>query len=76
MVLASVPTPALAPIPSSAIAGRIDELEGFVPSYTTRSYGKPPFPPALPQGVWDYLIKTNPHCATQTMSTTDPITPR
>ena len=45
MVMGSASTPALAPIPSSAAAGRTDELEGFVPPYTTRSYGKPPFPP-------------------------------
>jgi len=26
----------------------------------------------MPQDVWDDLIKSNPHYATQTMSTTDP----
>jgi len=51
MMLASASAPALAPIPSSAAAGRTDELEGFVPPYTTKSYGEPPFPPAMPQDV-------------------------
>ena len=37
MVMASVSTPALAPIPSSAVAGRTDELEGSTPPYTTKS---------------------------------------
>ena len=37
MVLASASTPTLAPIPSSAAPGRTDELEGFVPPYTTKS---------------------------------------
>ena len=76
MVLASASTPALAPIPSSAALGRTDELEGFVPPYTTKSYGEPPFPPAMPQDVWDDLTKNNPHHATQTMSTTEPATNR
>ena len=30
----------------------------------------------MPQEVWDDLIKTNPHYATQMMSTTDPMTHR
>ena len=60
MVLASASTPTLAPIPSSATASRTDELEGFVPPYTTRSYGEPPFPPTMPQDVWDDLTKNNP----------------
>jgi len=51
MMLASASAPALALIPSSAAAGRTDELEGFVPPYTTKSYGEPPFPPAMPQDV-------------------------
>ena len=53
MVLASVSTPALTPIPSSVAPGRTDELENFVLLYTTRSYGEPPFPPTMPQDVWD-----------------------
>ena len=72
MVLASVSTPTLAPIPSSAAPGRADELEGFVPQYTTRSYDEPPFPPAMPQDVWDDLTKNSPHNAIQTMSDTAP----
>ena len=76
MVLASASTPPLTPIPSSAAPGRTDELEGFVPLYTTKSYGKPPFAPATPQDVWDDLTKNNPHHATQTVSTTEPATNR
>jgi len=73
MVLASASAPALSPIPCLAAPGRTtDELEGFVPPYTTKSYGKPPFSPAMTQDVWDDLIKNNPYYATQTMSTTDP----
>ena len=72
MVLASVSTPALAPIPNSATPGQTDELEGFVPQYTTKSYGKSPFPLAMPHDVWDDLIKISPHYATHTMSTIDP----
>ena len=34
----------------------------------------PPFPPPLPKDVWDDLLKSNPHYATQTMSTTYPMT--
>ena len=47
-----------------------------MPPYSTRSYGKPPFPPVMPQDVWDDLTKNNPHHATQTMSTTEPATNR
>ena len=65
MVLASASTPALMPIPCSAAAGRTNELEGFVPPYTTKSYGEPPFPPAMPQDVWDDLTKNSPHNAVQ-----------
>ena len=72
MVLASVSTPTLAPMASSAALGRIDELEGFVPPYTTKSYGEPSFPPAMPQDVWIDLTKNNPHYATQMMSTIEP----
>ena len=72
MVLASASTPALAPIPSSAATVRTDELEGFVPPYTTRSYGEPTFPPAMPQDVWDDLTRNSPHNAVQTMSDTAP----
>ena len=64
------------PHPSSAASSRIDELANFDPPYTTKSYGEPPFPPAMPQDIWDDLIKTNPHYATQTMSTTNPMTHR
>ena len=46
----------------------------FVPLYTTKSYSEPPFPPPMPKDVWDDLLKSNPHYATQTMSTTDPMT--
>jgi len=76
MVMGSTSAPALAPIPSSAAPGQTDELVGFVPSYTTKSYGEPPFPPAMPQDVWDDLTKNNPHHATQTMSTTELATNR
>jgi hypothetical protein len=76
MVLSSASTPTLTPIPSSAAPGRTNELEGFVPPYTTKLYGEPPFPAAMPQDVWDDLIKSNPHYATQTMSTTDPLVHR
>jgi len=72
MVLASASILALAPIPSSAAPSRTDELEGFVPPYTAKSYGELPFPPAMPQDVWDDLTKNNPHNAIQTMSNTDP----
>jgi len=57
MVMGSTSAPALAPIPHSAAPSRIDELEGFVPPYTTKSYGEPPFPPTMPQDVWDDLTK-------------------
>jgi hypothetical protein len=30
----------------------------------------------MPEDVWDDLLKSNPHYATQTMSTTDPMTHR
>ena len=68
--------PQLTPLPSSATSSRIDELANFEPLYTTESYDKSLFPPAMPQEVWDDLIKTNPHYATQTMSTTNPMTHR
>ena len=45
-----------------------------MPPYTTKSYDEPPLPPPMPQDVWDDLIKSNPHYATQTMSTIDPMT--
>ena len=72
MVLASASTPALAPILSSATTGQTNELEGFVPPYTTKSYGEPPFSPAMPQDVWDNLTRNSPHNAVQTMSDTAP----
>ena len=76
MVMATASQPQIAPLPSSAVSSRVDELAGFEPPYTTKSYGEPPFRPALPQDVWDDLIKSNPHYATQTMSTIDPTTHR
>ena len=72
--MGSTSAPALAPISSSAAPGRTDELEGFVPPYTAKSYGEPPFPPAMLRDVWDDLTKNNPHHATQTMSITEPAT--
>jgi len=72
MVLASTSTPALTPISSSAATGRTNELEGFVPPYTTKSYGEPPFPPAMPQDIWDDLTKNSPHNSVQTMGDTAP----
>ena len=60
MVMATASQPQIAPLPSSAASGRVDELAGFEPPYTTKSYGEPPFRPALPQ----------------MMSTTDPTTHR
>ena len=64
MVLASASILALAPIPSSAAPSQTDELEGFVAPYTAKSYGVPPFPPTMPQDVWDDLTKNNPYDAT------------
>ena len=60
MVLALATTPSLAPILSSAAPDRIDELEGYVPPYTTKSYGEPPFLPTMTKDVWDDLIKVIP----------------
>ena len=74
MVVGSVSQPHIAPLPSSAASGREDELVDFVPPYTTKSYGEPPFPPPMPKDVWDDLLKSNPHYATQMMSTTYPMT--
>ena len=76
MVLGSASQPPLAPLPTSAAPSLKEELAEFVPPYTTKSYGEPPFPPALPLDIWNDLIKSNPHYATQTMSTTDPATHR
>ena len=45
IMLASTSARALAPIPSSAAAGRTDELEGFVPPYTTKSLASHLFHP-------------------------------
>ena len=49
-------------------------MADFVPPYTTKSYGEPPFPPPLPKDVWDDWLRANPQYAAQTMSTTDPAT--
>ena len=65
---AMVPSPAtptlLASIPPSVAPSQTNELAEFVPPYTAKSYGEPPFPQALPQDVWDDLIKRNPVPAT------------
>ena len=45
-----------------------------MPPYTTKSYGEPPFPPPLPQDVWDDWLRANLQYAAQTMSTIDPAT--
>ena len=74
MVLASATTPPLAPILSSTAPGQKDELEAFVLPYTTKSCDQPLFPPAMPQDVWDDLIKSNPDYTSQTKSTSDPAT--
>jgi hypothetical protein len=74
MVLDSASQPQLVPLPTSADYSLEQELAGFVPPYTTKSYGEPPFPPPLPKDIWDDWLKANPQYATQTMSTTDPAT--
>jgi hypothetical protein len=65
MVVGSASQPQLAPFPSPSDSSREDELSDFVPLYTTKSYGEPPFPPPMPKDVWDDLLKSNPHYATQ-----------
>ena len=74
MVLGSASQPQLAPLPTSAAPSLEEELAEFVPPYTTKSYGEPPFPPPLPKDVWDDWLKANPQYDAQTMSTTDPAT--
>jgi len=76
MVVSSASQPQIEPLPSSAASGREDELLDFVPLYTTKSYGEPLFAPPMPKDVWDDLLKSNPHYATQTVSITDPMTHR
>jgi hypothetical protein len=76
MLLDSASQPQLAPLPTSADYSLEQELADFVPSYTTKSYGEPPFPPPLPKDVWDDWLKANPQYAAQMMSTTDPATHR
>ena len=73
-MLDSASQPQLAPLPTSANYSLEHELEYFVPPYTTKSYGEPPFPPPLPKVVWDDWLRANPQYAAQTMSTTDPAT--
>jgi len=74
MVLGSASQPQLAPLPTSADYSLEQEFVDFVPPYTTKSYGEPPFPPPLPKDVWVDWLKANPQYAAQTMSTTDAVT--
>ena len=74
MVLGSASQPQVTPPPALADYSLERELADFVPPYTTKSYGEPPFPPPLPKDVWDDWLRANPQYATQTMSTTDPTT--
>jgi len=74
MVLGSASQPPLAPLPTSAAPSLEEELAEFVPPYTTKSYGEPPFPPPLPKDVWDDWLKANQQYATQMISTTNPST--
>lgn len=53
MVLGSASQPHLAPLPTLAAPSLEEELAEFVPPYTMKSYGEPPFPPPLPKDVWD-----------------------
>jgi len=76
MVLGSASQPQLSPLPTSADYSLEQELTDFVPPYTMKSYGEPPFPPPLPKDVWDDWLKANPQYAAQTMSTTDLATHR
>jgi len=76
MVLGSASQPQITPPPASADYSLERELADFVPPYTTKSYGEPPFPPPLPMDVWDDWLRANPQYAAQTMSTTDPATHR
>ena len=74
MVLGSASQPQVTPPPTSADYSLERELADFVPPYTTKSYGEPPFPPPLAKDVWDDWLRANPQYAAQTMSTTDPMT--
>ena len=60
MVLGSASQPQVAPLPISADYSLEQDLAGFVPLYTTKSYDEPPFPPPLPKDVWDDWLKANP----------------
>ena len=74
MLLGSASQPQVTPPPALADHSLEQELVDFVPPYTTKSYGEPPFPPPLPKDVWDDWLRANPQYAAQTMSTTDPAT--
>ena len=74
MVLGSTSQLQITPSPTSADYSLERELAYFVPPYTTKSYGEPPFPPPLPEDVWDDWLRANLQYAAQTMSTTDPMT--
>jgi len=76
MVFGSASQPQVAPLPTSADYSMEQELADFVPLYTTKSYGEPPFPPPLPKDAWDDWLKANPQYVIQTMSTTNPATHR
>ena len=76
MVLNSASQPQVTPPPASAEYSLERELADFVLPYTTKSYGEPPFPPPLPKDVCDDWLRANLQYATQTMSTTDPMTHR
>ena len=76
MVLGSASQPQITPPPASADYSLERELADFVPSYTTKSYGEPPFPPPLPKDVWDDWLRANLQYAAHTMSTTDHATHR
>ena len=76
MVLGSALQPQIAPLPTSTDHSLEQELADFVPLYTMKSYGEPPFPPPLPKDIWDDWLKANPQYAAQTMSTTNLATHR
>ena len=76
MVLGSAPQPQVTPPPASVDYSLEREWADFVPPFTTKSYGEPPFPPPLPKDVWDDWVRANPQYAAQTKSTTDPATHR
>ena len=63
MVLGSASQPQVTPPPTSADYSLERELADFVPPYTTKSYGEPPFPPPLPKDVWDDWLRANPQYA-------------